>query len=82
MARKGEKILRIAAAVLAALFIVLLGTDALRYRSTLYSAPFWVFALARAVECLLPAALCAAAAWPPRLCRCPSTSGPDIRSQI
>lgn len=63
MARKGEKILRIAAAVLAALFIVLLGTDALRYRSTLYSAPFWVFALARAVECLLPAALCAAAAW-------------------
>ena len=63
MARKGEKILRIAAAVLAALFIVLLGADALRYRSTLYSAPFWVFALARAVECLLPAALCAAAAW-------------------
>ena len=63
MARKGEKMLRIAAAVLAALFIALLGTDALRYRSTLRSAPFWVFALARAAECLLPAALCAAAAW-------------------
>ncbi len=63
MARKGEKMLRIAAAVLAALFIALLGADALRYRSTLHSAPFWVFALARAAECLLPAALCAAAAW-------------------
>ena len=63
MARKGEKMLRIAAAVLAALFIALLGADALRYRSTLHSAPFWVFALARAAGCLLPAALCAAAAW-------------------
>ena len=63
MALKGEKMLRIAAAVLAALFIALLGADALRYRSTLHSAPFWVFALARAAECLLPAALCAAAAW-------------------
>lgn len=49
------KIFYIAAIILAAAFCVLVAVDSYKYSTTLNSAPFYVFVLARAVVFLTPA---------------------------
>ena len=51
-----ETVLLSLAALCAAAFLLTLGWDALVYSSEGNSAPFWVFALVRALEFFLPAA--------------------------
>ena len=47
----------ILAAVLAVLFGIMVGFDWHKYNNSLNSAPFWVFVMVRALECLVPALL-------------------------
>ncbi len=49
------KIFYIAAIILAAAFCVLVAIDSYKYTTSLNSAPFYVFVLARAVVYLIPA---------------------------
>lgn len=49
------KIFYIAAIILATAFCVLVAVDSYKYTTTLNSAPFYIFVLARAVVFLIPA---------------------------
>lgn len=49
------KLFYILAIVLAAMFCILVAVDSYKYSTTLNSAPFYIFVLARAITFLLPA---------------------------
>jgi len=55
--KNARRVFLVLAAVLAVLFVVMTGFDWYKYNTSLNSAPFSVFVLVRALECLVPAAL-------------------------